>query len=176
MWFEHTKYISRQHECLREVTPLLVLQLVYTYQVFPALATSPSVPNIRSSSDTRASHLPTSASFASRSRISRSSSMRSSASLTRVQVHEPAASPLSVRRWVWYFISVGLCWCGEKFSECGENECEGEGGCECGTESETHRRDMVMRVIPKDFACSYIRPSTSLETALVHSVLGKNYE
>lgn len=26
-----------------------------------------------------------------------------------------------------------------------------------------------MRVIPSDFACSYIKPSTSLDTALVHS-------
>ncbi len=28
---------------------------------------------------------------------------------------------------------------------------------------------MVIRVIPRDFACSYMRPSTSLDTALVHS-------
>jgi hypothetical protein len=32
-----------------------------------------------------------------------------------------------------------------------------------------HRREIVISVIPSDFACSYIRPSTSLDTALVHS-------
>lgn len=39
-----------------------------------------------------------------------------------------------------------------------------------GVEEEgMYLRDMVIRVIPNDFACSYIRPSTSLDTALVHS-------
>ena len=33
-----------------------------------------------------------------------------------------------------------------------------------------YRKDMVMSVIPSDFACWYIEPSTSVETALVHSV------
>lgn len=34
---------------------------------------------------------------------------------------------------------------------------------------ETYRSEMVISVIPSDFACSYMRPSTSLDTALVHS-------
>jgi hypothetical protein len=38
---------------------------------------------------------------------------------------------------------------------------------------ETDRRDIVMSVMPRDLACSYICPSTSLETALVHSAVGQ---
>lgn len=33
-----------------------------------------------------------------------------------------------------------------------------------------YRKDIVMSVIPSDFACWYIEPSTSVETALVHSI------
>jgi hypothetical protein len=36
---------------------------------------------------------------------------------------------------------------------------------------ETDRRDIVMSVMPRDLACSYICPSTSLDTALVHSTV-----
>ena len=34
---------------------------------------------------------------------------------------------------------------------------------------QAYRNEMVMRVIPNDLAYSYILPSTSLDTALVHS-------
>jgi len=64
-------------------------------------------------------------------------------------------SPDSVSSWVWYFIREGL------YKELGSKQVRSWG--------KTYQREIVISVIPNAFAASYICPSTSLNTALVHS-------
>lgn len=68
---------------------------------------------------------------------------------------------------MWYFIRDGLNVDGEQHGASGESVRDG------GNKKGPYRSEIVISVMPIDFACSYIRPSTSLDTALVHSTKGR---
>lgn len=121
---------------------------------------TPCGPSNTSSSFTRRSHRSTSFSLLCSNPISRSIPIRASAVPMRASVQLPVPSPDNVRSCVWYFAKDGLDGKSRK-------KTEAQAGCVKGT----YRRDIVIRVIPTDLACSYICPSTSLDTALVHSAI-----
>lgn len=74
-----------------------------------------------------------------------------------VNVQRPVPSPTRVSKCVWYFVRAGLV-----------------GGSATrrlyDAKGPAYLREMVMSEMPSNFACSYIWPSTSLDTALVHSI------